>query len=213
MIVPAGKIFAIGDIHGCLDKLKTLLGMIQLDWDKDLMVFLGDYVDRGPDSRGVIELLLDLRKKHAERLIFLKGNHEWMFMQFLKGEDHDLFLLNGGGKTLESYMVEEGRIEIPQSHRDFLDHLDLYYETDDYIFVHAGLRPYVSISEQNPEDLIWIRSPFLESSYDWGKRVIFSHTPFSVPFIEANKVGIDTGAVYGGRLACLVLPDFEFIFT
>ena len=213
MIVPAGKIFAIGDIHGCLDKLKTLLGMIQINWDRDLMVFLGDYVDRGPNSRGVIELLLDLKKKHPGQLIFLKGNHEWMFMHFLKGEDHDFFLLNGGQKTLESYMVEEGRIEIPHSHRDFLDHLDLYYETDDYIFVHAGLRPYISISEQSPEDLIWIRSHFLGSSYDWGKRVIFGHTPFSVPFIEANKVGIDTGAVYGGRLTCLVLPDFEFIFT
>jgi serine/threonine protein phosphatase 1 len=213
MIIPAGKIFAIGDIHGCLDKLKTLLGMIQVNWDKDLMVFLGDYVDRGPDSRGVIELLIDLRKKHTERLICLKGNHEWMFTQFLKGEDHDLFLLNGGRKTLESYMVKESGIEIPRSHRDFLDHLDLYYETDDYIFVHAGLRPYISISEQNPEDLIWIRSHFLGSSYDWGKRVIFGHTPFSVPFIEANKVGIDTGVVYGGRLTCLVLPDFKFIFT
>lgn len=213
MIVPAGKIFAIGDIHGCLDKLKTLLGMIQLDWDKDLMVFLGDYVDRGPDSRGVIELLLDLKKEHADRLIFLKGNHEWMFTQFLKGEDYDLFLKNGGRKTLESYSVEKGKIDIPQSHRDFLDHLDLYFETDDYIFVHAGLRPYISISEQSPEDLLWIRSHFLKSSYDWGKRVIFGHTPFSVPFIEANKVGIDTGAVYGGRLTCLVLPDFEFIFA
>ena len=213
MIVPAGKIFAIGDIHGCLDKLKPLLGMIQLDWEKDLMVFLGDYVDRGPDSKGVIELLLDLKKEHADRLIFLKGNHEWMFTQFLKGEDHDLFLPNGGRKTLESYSVEEGKIDIPQSHRDFLDHLDLYFETNDYIFVHAGLRPYISISEQSPEDLLWIRSHFLKSSYDWGKRVIFGHTPFSVPFIEANKVGVDTGAVYGGRLTCLVLPDFEFIFA
>lgn len=213
MIVQAGKIFAIGDIHGCLDKLKSLLGMIQLDWDKDLMVFLGDYVDRGPDSRGVIELLLDLKKEHSDRLIFLKGNHEWMFTQFLKGEDHDLFLPNGGRKTLESYSVETGKIDIPQSHRDFLDHLDLYFETNDYIFVHAGMRPYIYISEQSPEDLLWIRSHFLKSSYDWGKRVIFGHTPFSVPFIEANKVGIDTGAVYGGRLTCLVLPDFEFIFA
>ena len=213
MIVPAGKIFAIGDIHGCLDKVKTLLGMIQVNWDKDLMVFLGDYVDRGPDSRGVIELLLNLKKEHADRLIFLKGNHEWMFMQFLNGEDHDLFLPNGGKKTLESYSVEKDKIDIPQSHRDFLDHLDLYFETNDYIFVHAGLRPYISISEQSPEDLLWIRSHFLKSSYDWGKRVIFGHTPFSVPFIEPNKVGIDTGAVYGGRLTCLVLPDFEFIFA
>ncbi len=213
MIVPAGKIFAIGDIHGCLDKLKTLLGMIQVNWNKDLMVFLGDYVDRGPDSRGVIELLLNLKKEHADRLIFLKGNHEWMFTQFLKGNDHDLFLPNGGKKTLESYSVEKDKIDIPQSHRDFLDHLDLYFEINDYIFVHAGLRPYISISEQSPEDLLWIRSHFLKSSYDWGKRVIFGHTPFSVPFIETNKVGIDTGAVYGGRLTCLVLPDFEFIFA
>ena len=213
MIVPAGKIFAIGDIHGCIDKLKILLGMIKLDWDKDLMVFLGDYVDRGPDSRGVIELLLDLKKEHADRLIFLKGNHEWMFTQFLMGEEHDLFLQIGGKETLESYSIQKGKIDIPQSHWDFLDHLDLYFETNDYIFVHAGLRPYISISEQGPEDLLWIRSHFLKSSYDWGKRVIFGHTPFSVPLIDVNKVGIDTGAVYGGRLTCLVIPDFEFIFA
>jgi len=213
MIVPAGKIFAIGDIHGCLDKLKTLLGRIQLDWDKDMMVFLGDYVDRGPDSQGVIELLLDMKKKHADRLVFLKGNHEWMFMQFLKGNEHDFFLQNGGRETLESYSVEKGVIDIPQSHLDFLDHLELYFETDDYIFVHAGLRSNISITEQSPDDLIWIRSHFLKSSYDWGKRVIFGHTAFSLPLIEVNKVGIDTGAVYGGRLTCLVLPDFEFIFA
>jgi len=176
-------------------------------------VFLGDYVDRGPDSQGVIELLLDLKKEHADRLIFLKGNHEWMFTQFLKGNEHDFFLQNGGRETLESYSVEKGVIDIPQSHLDFLDHLELYFETDDYIFVHAGLRSNISITEQSPEDLIWIRSHFLKSSYDWGKRVIFGHTPFPLPLIEANKVGIDTGAVYGGRLTCLVLPDFEFIFT
>nr|HDM99729.1 serine/threonine protein phosphatase [Deltaproteobacteria bacterium] len=213
MIARAGRIFAVGDIHGCVDKLRTLLGMIKLDWDRDLMVFLGDYVDRGPDSRGVIELLLDLKKRHADRLIFLKGNHEWMFMQFLKGEDHDFFLQNGGIETLESYSLEKGKTDMPQSHLDFLDNLDLYFETQDYIFVHAGLRSNIPISEQSQEDLLWIRSPFLKSSYDWGKRVIFGHTPFSVPLIEANKVGIDTGAVYGGRLTCLILPDFEFIFS
>lgn len=213
MISPSGKIFAVGDVHGCVDKLKTLLGMIKLDWDRDMMVFLGDYVDRGPDSRGVIELLLDLKKRHGDRLIFLKGNHEWMFMQFLKGEEQDFFLQNGGIETLESYLLEKGKTDIPQSHLDFLDNLDLYFETQDYIFVHAGLRSNIPISEQSPEDLLWIRSPFLKSSYDWGKRIIFGHTPFSVPFIEANKVGIDTGAVYGGRLTCLMLPDFEFIFS
>jgi serine/threonine protein phosphatase 1 len=213
MIARAGRIFAVGDIHGCVDKLRTLLGMIKLDWDRDLMVFLGDYVDRGPDSRGVIELLLDLKKRHADRLIFLKGNHEWMFMQFLKGEDHDFFLQNGGIETLESYSLEKGKTDMPQSHLDFLDNLDLYFETQDYIFVHAGLRSNIPISEQSQEDLLWIRSPFLKSSYDWSKRVIFGHTPFSVPLIEANKVGIDTGAVYGGRLTCLILPDFEFIFS
>ena len=213
MIAPSGKIFAVGDVHGCVDKLKTVLGMIKLDWDRDMMVFLGDYVDRGPDSRGVIELLLNLKKRHGDRLIFLKGNHEWMFMQFLKGEEQDFFLQNGGIETLESYSLEKGKTDIPQSHLDFLDNLDLYFETQDYIFVHAGLRSNIPISEQSPEDLLWIRSPFLKSSYDWGKRVIFGHTPFSFPFIEANKVGIDTGAVYGGRLTCLMLPDFEFIFS
>jgi serine/threonine protein phosphatase 1 len=206
------KIFAIGDIHGCVDKLRSLLNRIWVNWDQDTIVFLGDYVDRGPDSRGVIELLIDLKKRHPGHVIFLKGNHEWMFQQFLKGENRELFLVNGGQNTIKSYSDETGRTEIPQSHLDFIDHLDLYFETNDYVFVHAGLRPFVSIPEQSPEDLMWIRSPFIESSYDWGKRVIFGHTPFATPLIENNKIGIDTGAVYGGRLTCLVLPDFKFIF-
>ncbi len=212
MIASPNKIFAVGDIHGCLDKLEILLSKISIDWDRDLMVFLGDYVDRGPNARGVMELLIEMKRDRSERLIFLKGNHEWMFSQYLTGRYRSLFLKNGGRETLCSYHSADGRVEIPQSHMDFLDHLDLYFETEEYVFVHAGLRPDVPISDQSPEDLMWIRSPFLESSYDWGKRVIFGHTPFLIPFIENNKVGIDTGAVYGGRLTCLILPDFEFVF-
>jgi len=205
------KIFVIGDIHGCLDKLRALLDKIPLDWDRALLIFLGDYVDRGPDSRGVIDLLLDLKKDHEGHVIFLQGNHEWMFSNYLKNRHYALFLMNGGQETLDSYRGADGKIEIPKSHRDFLDHLDLFYETEDYIFVHAGLRPGVSISDQDPEDLIWIRSPFIGSSYDWGKRVIFGHTSFLLPLIEENKIGIDTGAVYGRTLTCLILPDLEFI--
>ncbi|HID96931.1 MAG TPA: serine/threonine protein phosphatase [Thermodesulfobacteriaceae bacterium] len=207
------KIFAIGDIHGCLDKLESLLCKIPADLDRDMMVFLGDYVDRGPDSFKVLELLLDLKKKHGERMIFLQGNHEWMFSRYIEDNSFRSFLFTGGRKTLESYPVQDGCPEIPPSHMEFLKELTPVYETEQYIFVHAGLKPGIPVSRQRPEDLLWIRSEFIRSSYDWGKRVIFGHTPFFQPLIEANKVGIDTGAVFGGQLTCLSLPDFEFFFA
>ncbi|MDY6852862.1 MAG: serine/threonine protein phosphatase, partial [Thermodesulfobacteriota bacterium] len=99
---------------------------------------------------------------------------------------------------------------IPQSHYDFLESLAHYYETEDYIFVHAGLRDGILIEDQDPHDLLWIRDEFISSDYDHGKRVIFGHTPFREPLVQPNKIGIDTGAVFGGRLTCLELPGLKF---
>lgn len=208
-----GKLFAVGDIHGCLDRLDVLLQRIPVDWSADRLIFLGDYIDRGPDSRQVIELLLDYKRRYGDRITFLEGNHEWMFSRYLEGEDCGSFLLCGGRQTVESYGLKGKAVEVPDSHREFLEDLEPFHQTESYIFVHAGVRPGIPLAEQSLEDLLWIRSPFLESPYNWGKRVVFGHTPFSAPLLEENKIGIDTGAVYGGRLTAIVLPDLEFIFA
>jgi len=201
------RIFAIGDIHGCLDKLKELMDIIDWRPNRDTLLFIGDYIDRGHDSAGVLDYLIELRKK-AYNIVFLKGNHEQLFLDYLDGRNTDLYLINGGHQTLASYENRTGGI--PGAHLDFIKSLDLFFETRDYIFVHAGLRDGLRLSEQSPHDLIWIREEFIESDYDHGKRVIFGHTPVIQPLVKSNKIGIDTGAVYGGLLTCLELPDVIF---
>ncbi|MDD5711452.1 MAG: metallophosphoesterase, partial [Smithellaceae bacterium] len=144
-------------------------------------------------------------------LVCLRGNHEQMLLNYYeRHEDEQMYLLNGGRRTLESYGIWEGRDSengIPATHMDFFHGLPYHYETDDYIFVHAGLRPGIPLEKQDAEDLIWIRYEFIRSSYDFGKVVVFGHTPLYDPLVEDNKIGIDTGAVYGGKLTCLVLPE------
>jgi serine/threonine protein phosphatase 1 len=206
------SIYAIGDIHGCLERLKALLSKIDDDPARDQLVFLGDYIDRGPSSFEVVDYLIQLEKERSG-VVFLKGNHEEMFGQYLSGADRTLFLMNGGQATVESYMKHrsgrDGEL-VPPAHRRFLDSLRLYYQTDSYIFVHAGLREDVPIALQRPEDLLWIRDAFIASGYDFGKRVIFGHTPFNQPLVQPNKIGVDTGAVYGNRLTCVKLPEVVF---
>jgi serine/threonine protein phosphatase 1 len=199
------RIFVIGDIHGCLDRLELLWQRIDPRPGLDQLIFLGDYIDRGDDSSGVLDYLLELKEIYNDT-VFLMGNHEKMFKDFLSGVDRSLFIYNGGESTLKSYLVRmenywdgrQGVLDeealnqlVPEQHRGFLEELKLYYETDGYIMVHAGLRHGV------PED--------------FGKRVIFGHTPFVRPLVLPNKIGIDTGAVYGNSLTCLILPDLEFI--
>jgi serine/threonine protein phosphatase 1 len=207
-----GKIFAIGDIHGCYDKLCILMGKIDVDFERDTLVFLGDYIDRGPDSFKVVEYLIDLKKRFPE-IIFLKGNHEEMLENYLSGADRLSYLANGGRETLESYL-KQSRIPdtfpIPHEHLAFFESLVLFFQTDNYIFVHAGLRDKIPLEEQKSDDLLWIRDKFIRSTYDFGKRVVFGHTPLSEPLVQPNKIGIDTGAVYGNKLTCVQLPDLEF---
>jgi len=210
------RLVAIGDIHGCLDKLERLLQRIPVNWEKDTIIFLGDYIDRGPNSKGVLDLLISLKELYGENVIFLKGNHEAMFQDYLKGYDRSFFLVNGGRATLLSYGVDPEAFEdlkLPLEHQRFLEQLVLFKETDDYFFVHAGVRPGIPLNKQLPQDLLWIRGSFVESNYNWGKRIIFGHTVFSLPRVEENKIGIDTGAVYGGRLTALVLPEVDFVFA
>ena len=206
------KIFAIGDIHGCYDQLVALMKKIPIDFTRDTLVFMGDYIDRGPKSVEVVDFLINL-KKRVPGIIFLKGNHEDMLEKYLNGTDRFTYLLNGGQQTLDSYLNRSGHTgnhPIPPEHMEFYKSLKLTYETEDYIFVHAGLRPKVPIEDQESEDMLWIRDKFLHSRYDFGKPVVFGHTPLGDPMVESNKIGIDTGAVFGNTLTCVQLPDMVF---
>lgn len=207
-----GNIFAIGDIHGSFDQLQGLMQKIPIDFMHDTLVFIGDYIDRGPGSVEVVDYLLDL-KKRVPGIIFLKGNHEDMLEKYLDGTDRFTYLLNGGQNTLDSYLNKTDRTDsfpIPNDHMAFFKSLRLYYETEAYLFVHAGLRPKVPLASQETDDLLWIRDKFIYSKYNFGKPVVFGHTPLEKPLVESNKIGIDTGAVYGNALTCVKLPELEF---
>jgi len=209
------RLFAIGDIHGCNRELQRLLDRIRPDPRTDSIVFVGDYIDRGPDSRGVIDTLLGLRKDFP-RLICLRGNHESMFLNYyLEGLGEETFLVNGGYATLASYGLTLADARkgsgFPEEHLLFIDALPLYHETEAFLFVHGGLRPGIPLAEQSPEDILWIRDEFIHSDWDFGKTVVFGHTPLREPLIQANKIGIDTGLVYGRRLTCVELHSRTII--
>ncbi len=206
------RIFIVGDVHGCLDMLRRL--MDKIDWrpDEDNLIFLGDYIDRGIDSKGVIDYILEL-KKESSRVQCLLGNHENILLDFLNTGEPRLLIINGGIPTLESYQAgneNEDDPLIPPEHAAFFKDLIPYIELEDYYVVHAGFRPGVAIEDQTLEDLIWIREPFIFSDHDFGKPVIFGHTPIAEPLMMDNKIGLDTGAVYGNRLTCLELPSMKF---
>ena len=207
------KTYVIGDIHGCYQSLVNLLDLI--GDTGGTLIFLGDYIDRGPDSKKVISLLVKL-KKELPRVVTLLGNHELMFLRYLNGLDQKLFLRSGGQYTLESYGVDPllGNMIhrcIPDDHLAFFNSLLLNWEDEKNIYVHAGLQPGLHLSLQTEEWCLWAQDEFIYSTYDFGKRVVFGHTIFKEPFVQPEKVGIDTGAVYGGNLTCFVLPDEDFI--
>jgi len=192
--------------------LQRLMEKIQWRPDSDRLIFLGDYVDRGEDSRGVIEYMLGI-SRNAERVDFLLGNHERILLDFIEGRDASTFFLNGGTSTLNSYRLFRHECEdslIPDEHIDFLRSLKPWIELDDYYVVHAGLRPGVELENQTEEDLLWIRDSFIFSTHPFRKKIIFGHTPFSRPLVMENKIGLDTGAVYGNKLTCLELPSLTF---
>lgn len=194
-----GRLLAFGDIHGCCRQLRELVGQVR-PTAQDRLVFLGDYVDRGPDSAGVVAELLQLQRRFPQS-IFLRGNHEEMLLDVLAGHDPTVFLGNGGGTTIASYEARDGWPP-PAEHRAFFDRLLTLYETDRFIFVHAGLRPGVPVAGQEPGDLLWIRAAFLHSDYSWGKTVVFGHTPHAEPLLDPERIALDTGCVYGGQLTC-----------
>ena len=207
------KIFAIGDIHGCIIKLQALVSMLPFDAEQDTLLFVGDYIDRGPDSKGVIDYLIAL-KKEIRSVVFLSGNHERMFLNYYRhNKGKELFLINGGESTIISYGhagLKDGRkMNVPESHLEFFTSLRTFYETEDYIFVHAGLKPGIPWEKQDPDDMLSIRREFVESAEDFGKTVVFGHSSLDEPLVEPNKIGIDTGAVYGGKLTCVELPALK----
>jgi serine/threonine protein phosphatase 1 len=210
------RIFAIGDIHGCLDKLEDLMSLIAPDRG-DRLVFLGDYVDRGEHVVEIIDFLIETARRVD--CVFLRGNHEDMFLSFLEfGSNRTVFFANGGMKTVESYVSPERFVSpdqvvraMPDDHREFFSRLQWYHEDDGYVFVHAGIKPGVELARQDRYDLIWIRDEFISSPTGLAKKVIFGHTPFARPLVKPDKIGIDTGAVYGGHLTAVELPCETFI--
>lgn len=195
----SGRLLAIGDIHGCQEQLQQLIRQVK-PTTEDQVVFLGDYVDRGPDSAGVIEYLIEFGKTFPQT-IFLRGNHEQMFLNYLDDKDPSLFLINGGINTLDSYRRKDW-LPIPEPHLEFLQALQMSFICDRYIFVHAGLRPGVPPEQQDESDLLWIRQDFISSDYDWDKTVVYGHTPLQKPFFANHRIGLDTGCVYGRQLTC-----------
>ncbi len=208
------KTCVIGDIHGCLTPLTNLLKLVENEADR--FVFLGDYIDRGSDSKQVVEHILDFKKKKQD-VVTLLGNHEIMLVNYLKGYDDGTFLRAGGKETLLSYGVnaktkpEEARHLFPEEHLNFFNELPLLWEDKHGIYVHAGIEPGVNLRRQVSSYCLWARDEFIRTPYKFPKPVIFGHTVFREPLVEKNKIGIDTGAVYGGKLTALLLPEKRFI--
>ena len=213
----------IGDIHGCIYELEALLDRIP---GEDRLCFVGDYIDRGPDSARVVNRLL----REKDRSVFLTGNHEAMLMAYFhnpgspEGESWT-FMANGGQKTLRSYGLKDERdfLFLPKSHQEFYKSLKTYYEDDEFIVVHAGVRvldnPDIKI--QNKSDLLWIREEWINNENRWtGKKIYYGHTPTRyiqgfenehIPLIGKKSVGIDTGCVYGGYLTAICPQNDEIV--
>lgn len=227
----ADPIYAIGDIHGQLSMLQTKLAHIEADGGPEArIVFLGDYADRGPDSRGVLELLSDSQAQRRN-WVFLKGNHDRMFEYFLQTPPREdpymmveLYWLHprlGGDTTLASYGVaargtrrvmdvHRDTLEaVPQAHRDFLESLVLTHETDELFFAHAGIRGGVPLADQTEMDLLWIRKEFHKDTRTHPKLIVHGHTPVDVATHYGNRVNLDTGAGYGKPLTAAVFEDGE----
>lgn len=211
------KCYVVGDVHGCLSELASLVESLPLERG-DTLVFLGDYVDRGPDSKGVIDYLAALRGRDEHKTVFLRGNHEDMMLSYmgLSGRHGDAFLLNGGLDTLASYGVgaptgspgaADGQrllAALPPEHVEFLVRLDPWYFVDGFLCVHGGINPGRPWDEQIGEELIWIRHEFIVNPHTLPQTVLFGHTPMREVFFNLPyKIGLDTGLVYGNALSCL----------
>lgn len=239
------KIFALSDIHGCYDEMMGLYKQLPIDPEVDQLVICGDVIDRGPDTKKVIQQLIDWKELYPHWQ-FLSGNHEDLMLDALMYggrtyNSYDLWFTQGGKQTFESYVpddlsdYEKQLIEVKdailQEHLEFLAALPTYYESEDYYFVHGGLIPGEKPEDSSRYDMIWVREGFIESDYDWGKKVIFGHTADGrgkyynpdnawgkqqafMPIVMKNKIGIDTAVCppANQRLTCIQLPEEIFYF-
>lgn len=236
--VPAGRrVYAIGDIHGRADLLHRLMELLREDIGRGqyegrpILVFLGDYVDRGFQSRDVLNVLLGEHMSPFETY-FLKGNHEAAMVQFLSDPGvGPRWAEYGGIETLVSYGVKPPRARtnleewrqaaadlnsvLPHEHRHFLENLDLSVRIGDYVFVHAGVRPGIAIEDQVERDLLWIRDEFLNDRGHFGAVIVHGHTPQQAPYRDLRRIGLDTGAYLSGRLTAARFEheNVEFIST
>lgn len=223
----ATRIYAIGDVHGRLDLLDEMHDLIRADAGsadgrRIVVVYLGDYIDRGPRSREVIDRFLDNPLGDFET-VYLRGNHEDIMLGFLDfGTRGGPWFRHGGRETLQSYGIEAPhptaehdfpaaqaalRERLPAAHRAFLDRTRISHREGDYLFVHAGVRPGVAIADQDPNDFMWIRHEFMEAKANFGVCVVHGHTIEERPAVTDHRIGLDTGAYYTGQLTCAVIED------
>ena len=205
------QVFAIGDVHGCVDELRQLLKQLPLTRDS-LVIFLGDYIDRGQSSRGVIETVLELKEYCP--VVCLLGNHELMLREFLDGSDPRKvarFIYNGGGATLASYSNEDGVFHFPEEHLEFVQELTYFHVEQDYCFVHAGLP--VDLDQIDlaihGENMVWMRRPFGSPEQDFSKIVVHGHTPLTNVEVTPRRINLDTACVYGRCLTAMEVHSRE----
>jgi len=218
---PGQRIYAIGDVHGCLDRLASVHEQIAEDLatrpvEDSLLVHLGDYVDRGLDCAQVVDWLCGGAPVPVGRIVNLMGNHEHLMLEALPGTEKEAisaWLTNGGADSLLSWNISrkvpatEWAGLIPEEHQIFLRGLEISLHLGPYLFVHAGIRPGIPLDKQDKEDMLWIREPFLSWKLPHDAVVVHGHTPRQEPTIRPNRIGIDTGAVMGGVLTCVVLEE------
>ena len=219
-LLPVGeRVYAIGDVHGCADKLLALHALIRADLGANptsgaTVIHLGDYIDRGPDSGGVIEAVLAF---DACRTVNLRGNHEATLLDALDGDAPSAtdWMYYGGSQALLSWGLaehaprESWAAGIPAHHIAFMRGLRFQHRIGPYFFAHAGVRPGVPLARQTPDDLMRIRNTFLDSEADHGAIIVHGHTPVRerVADLRANRINLDTGAVFGGPLTCGVFEE------
>jgi len=218
------RVYAISDIHGCADLLQRMFTVIDRDLEtlgsmRAIHVFLGDYIDRGPGSSQVIDLLIERGRKHSS--VFLKGNHEAFLFDVLKDPSQlESWKQYGGLQTLTSYglrpslnpdaaeqseLISQLALNIPAHQRRFFNSLRLRFVCGDFFFVHAGVKPGVPLAQQQEHDLLWIRDEFLSSEAQFGKYIVHGHTPVREPDIRFNRANIDTGAYATGNLTLMTI--------
>jgi serine/threonine protein phosphatase 1 len=206
--------YAIGDVHGCVDKLVRLLGRCRLHCAARTMrlVFVGDYIDRGPQSRRVVELLIDTQRAAPDLVVCLRGNHEAMLLAAAAEESRAeaFWLMNGAAETLLSYGVRRAA-DLPSGHLQWFCSLPLSCDDGRRYFVHAGVDPHAPLAEQHEHDQLWIRAPFLRHQGEYGRLIVHGHTPLpdGTADLRPNRLNIDTGAVFGGPLTAAVFDQAQ----